>query len=108
MQNENKMNACLGKNIKISFPKAYENKEKSKTLVVKGVPTEFTNEEFKQVLDLNKIKHAKAERMKSRRDGRMLRMFQIELTLFDMGGGGHDGAPKMFLTTVPKCLGGGG
>ena len=41
------------------------------------VPTEFTNEEFKQVLDHNKIKHAKAERMKSKRDGRTLQMFQI-------------------------------
>ena len=56
------------------------NKEKSKTLVVKGVPTELTNDEFKQVLDHNKIKHAKAERMKSKRDGRMLQMFQMELS----------------------------
>ena len=44
------------------------------------MPTEFTNEEFKQVLDHSKIKHAKAERMKSRRDGRMLQMFQNELS----------------------------
>ena len=44
------------------------------------MPTEFTNDEFKQVLDHNKIKHAKAERMKSKRDGRMLQMFQIELS----------------------------
>ena len=80
LQEENKMKACLGKNLKISLPKAYQNKEKSKILVVKGVPTEFTNEEFKQVLDHNKIKHTKAERMKSRRDGRMLQMFQIELS----------------------------
>ena len=80
LQNENKMNACLGKNLKINLPKAYQNKEKSKILVVKGVPTKFTNEEFKQVLDHNKIKHAKAERMKSRRDGRILQMFQIELS----------------------------
>ena len=79
LQNENKMKACLGKNLKISLPKAYQTKGKSKTLVVKGVPTEFTNEEFKQVLDHSKINHAKAERMKSRRDGRMLQMFQIEL-----------------------------
>ena len=54
-------------------------KEKSKTLVVKGVLTEFTNDEFKQILDYDKIEHAKAERMKSRRDGRSLQMFQIEL-----------------------------
>ena len=29
------------------------------------------------------------------------------LTLFDMGGGGHDGPPKIFSTTVPKRVGGG-
>ena len=80
LQSENKMKACLGKNLQISLPKAYQIKEKSKTLVVKGVPTEFTNDEFKQILDHNKIKHAKAERMKSRRDGRSLQMFQIELS----------------------------
>ena len=66
LQNENKMKACLGQNLKISLPKAYQNKEKSKTLVVKGVPIEFTNEELKQVLGHNKIKHAKAERMKTK------------------------------------------
>ena len=78
LQSENKMKACLGKNLKISLPKAYQIKEKSKTLVVKGVSTEFTNDEFKQILDHNKIKHAKAERMKSKRDGRSLQMFQME------------------------------
>ena len=80
LQSEDKMKACLGKNLKISLPKAYQIKGKSKTLVVKGVPTEFTNDEFKQILDHNKIKHAKAERMESRRDGRSLQMFQIELS----------------------------
>ena len=33
-------------------------------------------------------------------------MWQEEITLFDMGVGGHDGPFKMFLTTVPKRLGG--
>ena len=80
LQSETKMKACSGKNLKISLPRAYQNKDKSKTLVVKGVPTEFTNDEFKQVLDHNKIKHAKAERMQSKRDGRKLQMFQIELS----------------------------
>ena len=74
------MKASFGKNLQISLPRAYQNKDKSKTLVVKGVPIEFTNNEFKQVLDHNKIKHAKAERMKSKRDGRILQMFQIELS----------------------------
>ena len=80
LQNETKMKACLGKSLQISLPKAYQNKDKSKTLVVKGVPTEFTNNEFKQVLDHNKIKHAKAEQMKSKKDGRILQMFQLELS----------------------------
>ena len=80
LQSEKKTKACLGKNFKISLPKAYQIKEKSKTLVVKGVPTEFTDDEFKQILDHNKIKHGKAERKKSRRDGRSLQMFQIELS----------------------------
>ena len=35
-----------------------------------------------------------------------LNVVQVTLTLFDMGGGGMM-APKMFLTTVPKRLGGG-
>ena len=55
LQSENKMKACLGQNLKISLPKAYEMKEKSKTLVGKGVPTKFTNYEFKEILDSNKI-----------------------------------------------------
>ena len=80
LQSETKMKACLGKNLKISLPRAYQNKDKSRTLVVKGVPTEFTDDEFKQVLDHNKIKHAKAERMQSKRDGRKLQMFQLELS----------------------------
>ena len=80
LQSENKMKACLGQNLKISLPKAYQNQTKSKTLVIKGVPTEFTDDEFKQVLDLNNINHAKAERMKSKRDGRKLQMFHLELS----------------------------
>ena len=80
LQSESKMKACLGKNLKISLPRAYQNHTKSKTLVVKGVPTEFTDEEFKQVLDHNKINHAKAERMQSKRDGTKLQMFQLELS----------------------------
>ena len=80
LQSESKMKACLGKNFKISLPRAYQNQTKSKTLIVKGVPTKFTDDEFKQVLDHNKINHGKAERMQSKRDGRKLQMFQLELS----------------------------
>ena len=54
-------------------------KAKNKTLIVKGAPTEFTDDEFKEILDSNKIQYAKAERIKSRRDGRSLQMFQLKL-----------------------------
>ena len=73
------MKACLGQNLKISSPKACQMKEKSKTLVVKEVPTEFTNDDFKEILDSTKIQYTKADQMISRRDGRSLQMFQIEL-----------------------------
>ena len=79
LQRENNMKACLGLNVKISLPKAYKMKEKSSTLVVKGVPTGLTDDEFKEIFALNKIQYAKAECMKSRRDGRSLQMFQTEL-----------------------------
>ena len=54
-------------------------KERSKILVVKGVRTEFTDDKFKEILDSKKVQYAKAERIKSRTDGRSLQMFQIEL-----------------------------
>ena len=62
-----------------SFRKPAKLKKKGR-LFVKGVPTEFTNDEFKQILDHNTIQHTKAERMKSRRDSRWIQMFQIELS----------------------------
>ena len=40
-------------------------KEKNKTLVIQGVPTEFADDKFKESLDLNKIQYAKAESMKT-------------------------------------------
>ena len=43
------------------------------------MPTKRTDNESKEILDSDKIQQAKAERMKSRRDGRSLQMFQIEL-----------------------------
>ena len=48
--------------------------------MVKGVPTDITDEDFKEFLDLNKISYAKAERYKSKKDGRVLPMFQLEIS----------------------------
>ena len=81
LQSEPKMKAALGQNVRVSLPKAYQTiKQKNKSLVVKGVPTDLTDAEFKEFLDLNKISYAKAERYKSKRDGRILPMFQLEIS----------------------------
>ena len=48
---ESKMKAALGKNVRVSLPKAYQiTKQINKCLVVKGVPTDLTEEEFKEFL----------------------------------------------------------
>ena len=80
LQSDNKIKACLGQNVSASLPKAYQTaKTASKTLVVKGVPTEVSEKDFKEFLDLNKIIYAKAERLTSKKDGRVLQMFKLEI-----------------------------
>ena len=75
-----KMKACLGQNVSASLPKAYQTtKVVSKTLVVKGVPTEVSEKDFKEFLDLNKIIYTKAERLTSKKDGRFLLLFKLEI-----------------------------
>ena len=74
------MKATLGKNVRISLPKAFQTKkDQPKNLAVKGVPTDITDDEFKEFLDLNKITYAKAERLKSKKEGRVLQMFRLEI-----------------------------
>ena len=81
LQNESKMKAALGKNVRISLPKAYQISQKqNKCLAVKGVPTDITEADFKEFLDLHKISYAMAERLKSKKDGRVLPIFQLELS----------------------------
>ena len=81
LQNETKMKVALGQKVNISLPKAFQtNKVSTKSLAVKGVPTDITEAEFKEFLDLNEISYAKAERLKSEKDGRALSIFQLEIT----------------------------
>ena len=81
LQNESKMKAALGKNVRISLPKAYQISQKqNKCLAVKGVPTDITETDFKEFFDLNKICYAMAERLKSKKDGRVLPIFHLELS----------------------------
>ena len=71
------MKACLGQEVKISLPKAYQTAKPKKSLVVKGVMAEVTEQKFKEFLDLNKINYAKAERLTSKKDGRVPGNFLI-------------------------------
>ena len=81
LQNESKMKAALGQNVKVSLPKAFQiNKQQTKSLAVKGVPSDISDSEFKEFLDLNKINFAKAERLKSKKDGRVLLIFRLEIS----------------------------
>ena len=81
LQSKSKMKAALGQKVKVSFLKAFQiNKAHSKSLVIKGVPTDITESEFKEFLDVNKISYAKAERLKSQKDGRVLPIFQLDIS----------------------------
>ena len=81
LQNETKSKAALGKNVRISLPIAYQiNKSQNKCLAVKGVPTDISEADFLDSLNLNKISYAKAERLKSKKDGRVLPIFKLEIS----------------------------
>ena len=45
----------------------------------KGVPTEVSEKDFKEFLDLDKIIYTKAERLTSKKDGRVLQMLKLEI-----------------------------
>ena len=64
----------------MSLPKSYHSADarKEKALVFKGVSNNITLEDFKELLNLNKITHAEAERMKSKRTGRNLPFIKIK------------------------------
>ena len=47
-------------------------------MVLKGASNNKTIEDFKQLLDFNKISHAEAERMKSKRTGKDLPFIKIK------------------------------
>ena len=82
LQNESKMKAALGKNVKISLPKAFlTSKVQTKSLASKGVPTDTTDIEFKEFPDLNKISYAKAERLESKRTVGSSQSFCSKLTI---------------------------
>ena len=62
LRSESKMKAALGQTVKKA-----QTKSRAKSLAVKGVPTDITDSEFLEFLDLNQISYAKAERLKSKK-----------------------------------------
>ena len=80
LQSEPKMQQVFGKKVKMSLPKSYDSADvkKETVLVFKGVSNNITLEDFKELLDFNKITHAEAERMKSKRTGRDLPFIKIK------------------------------
>ena len=74
------MQQVLGKKVKTSLPKSYHSADgkKDKILVCMGVSNNMSLEDFKQLLDFNKITHAEAERMKSKRTGRDLLFIKVK------------------------------
>ena len=59
------MQQVFGPKVKVSLPKSYHSADASKSryLVFKGVSDNISVNEFKELLDFNKINHAEAERM---------------------------------------------
>ena len=80
LQSELKMQQVFGKNVKVSLPKSYHSVDatKGKILVFKGVSTNVTIDDFKELFEFNKITHAEAERMTSKRSGRDLPFIKIK------------------------------
>ena len=80
LQSEPKMQQVFGKNVKVSLPKSYDSPDarKGKILVFNGMSTNVTVDDFKELLEFNKITHAEAERMTSKRSGRDLPIIKIK------------------------------
>ena len=80
LQSELKMKAALGKNVRVSLPKAYQiTKQKNKCLVVKGVPTNLTDEEFKEFLDLIKFLMPRLNATKAKETAGSCQCFNLKL-----------------------------
>ena len=80
LQSETKMKQVFGPKVKVSLPKSYHSADasKSKILIFKRVSNNITTKDFQELLDYNKISHAEAERMKSKRTGKDLPFIKIK------------------------------
>ena len=80
LQSETKMKQVFRPKVKVSLPKSYHSADASKTkiLIFKGVSHNITIKDFQELLDFNKISHAEAEQMKSKRTGKDLPFIKIK------------------------------
>ena len=62
LQSQTKMKQVFRPKVKVSLPKSYHSVDASKStsLVFKGVPNNIKIKDFQELLDFNKISHAKA------------------------------------------------
>ena len=68
LQNESKMKAALGPNVKVSLPQACQSaKKQSQKVLIKGVSTDIKQEEFENMLTQSKSTFAKAKRFISKK-----------------------------------------
>ena len=74
------MQQVFGLKVKVSLPRSYHSADASKStfLVFKGTSNNITINDFKELLDFNKISHAEAEQMKSERSGKDLPFIKIK------------------------------
>ena len=79
-QSESKMKAALGKNVWVSLPKAYKiTKQKNQCLVVKGVNTDLTEEDFKELLDQTKYHMPRLNATKAKKTAGSCQCFNSKL-----------------------------
>ena len=76
------MKQVFGPKVKVSLPKSYHSADasKSKFLVFKRVSINITIKDSKELFDFNKINHAEAERMKSKRTCKTYHLLKEKVT----------------------------
>ena len=83
LQSEAKMKQVFRPKVKVTLPRSYHSADtsKSKILVFKGVSINITVNDFKELLDFNKITHAEAKRMKSKEQVEAYLLLKLNVTI---------------------------
>ena len=77
------MKQVFGPKVKVTLPRSYHSADasKSKILVFKGVSINITVNDFKELLDFDKITHAEAERMSPKEQVETYRLLKLNVTI---------------------------